>query len=101
MSYIVRAVGCLLGWVLVGLTALVQMGLRFLSFLLAFIVFFLLAFLIIFMFLGHLPPLSPKLAIIWGTWLQFVAGFIVLLLVDLGLSFIQSGAIAWMSHRKQ
>ena len=101
MNFIVQAVGCLLGWILVGLTALVQVGLRLLSFLLAFIAFFLLVFLIIFMLLGHLSPLSPKLAVIWGAWFQVVAGFIVLLVLDLELSFVQSGVVSLMSYRKQ
>lgn len=101
MRYILQALGWLLGWVVIGLTTLIQMGLRLLYWLLAFIAFFLFVFLVIFMLLGQLSPFLPKLAVIWGVGFQFAAAFIVLLVVDLGMSLLQGAAIACMSYRKQ
>ena len=76
------------------------MPVKLLSWLLLFITFMLLVILIFFMLLGHLSPFSPKLAVIWGAWFQFAGGFIVLLLVDLGLSLVQGVATACMSYPK-
>jgi hypothetical protein len=101
MNFIVRAVGCLLGCLLVGLIALVQVGLRLLYWLLFILGFLLLVILVFFMLLGQLSPFSPKLAVIWSGFFQMLAGFSVLFVLDLLLTLIQGGAIACMSYRKQ
>lgn len=100
MNRIFRVLCCLLGLLVIALTSFVQMGLRLFYWLCFALGFLLFVFLILFMLLGHLPPLSPKLAVIWGAWFQMLTGFSVLFMLDLGPSLIQGRIIAWMSYRK-
>jgi hypothetical protein len=101
MNILGRAMVWLLGGGIVGLTALMQVGLRLLYWLFFILGFLLLVILIFFMLLGHLSPFSPKLAVIWAACFQMFAGFGVLLVVDLGLYLVQGVTIACMSYRKQ